>query len=802
MSTQTRYPWYCHEGLAALVRLNPHQHAIRCFCPPNFFGDRCQYQNQRVAITLKLDPVNRQGVRSFLVTLISNDHSDQDDIHSFHQFNYVVETTCGKTFKFFLLYSTRPKNISKNYFIKIDVYDQSTLTHLASWRYPIPFIFLPVNPMVMVLQVPAKPVSSTSSRCRLKCEHGRCMQYLNNDEFYCQCEQGWSGERCHQPMQCDDCGRGSICVGSFENRSICMCPINRFGRRCLLAYTCTEDFQCQNGGQCVIVDPSRSAEGYGCLCPIEYHGIVCHIEKSILQLSFENIDVTQNLLIHSFETASSDSLQIESASLQVHSQKLRMFEKSVILYFEGILQIVFIQFGMKYYLAVLGDTQEVMNISTTITAKQECPHFNRLAVSTLRSAPEIRRVKYYHHICRSHSDIMCFVDDNYFCLCTNERHANCLRMNQNFRCPQDVHCLNGAQCLQAHPVCPSMTFCVCTDCFFGDRCQFYAKGIGLTLDDLLRYELRPITNLSKQKLSVKICATVAVTILVVGLINSILALMTFHRSEARQVGVGVYLLASSITSLMTVTMFNVKVWFLILTHVYAPISRSMLHAGCVGIEPILKACIYTDSWLNACVAIERAISIWKGTTFNRQRSKVLAQWIILILPVLISISLMHEFLHRDLYDDEEEERIWCIMRYSFAINTYSTFILSFHTMTPFVANLASAILIVVQSARRKAHVQRVKGFWQHLQEQMKEHQHLLVSPVILNILSFPRVAISFISDCVKANRSPWLYLTGYFISLLPSVVIFFIFVLPSKLYKEQFNKSSRFFKEIFIVNRD
>ncbi|CAF4997240.1 unnamed protein product, partial [Rotaria socialis] len=31
---------------------------------------------------------------------------------------------------------------------------------------------------------------------------------------------------------------------------------------------------------------------------------------------------------------------------------------------------------------------------------------------------------------------------------------------------------------------------VCTDCFFGHQCQFYAKGLGLTLDEILGYEIK------------------------------------------------------------------------------------------------------------------------------------------------------------------------------------------------------------------------------------------------------------------------------------------------------------------------
>ena len=117
------HPWFCHDGLSALVRLAPHHYATRCFCPPNLYGDRCQYQNERVIITLKHYPASRQGIQSFFVGLLSEDDQGRQQLHSYLQFSYVFEVSCGKTFKFFLLYPTRPKNISLRYLIRIDAYD-------------------------------------------------------------------------------------------------------------------------------------------------------------------------------------------------------------------------------------------------------------------------------------------------------------------------------------------------------------------------------------------------------------------------------------------------------------------------------------------------------------------------------------------------------------------------------------------------------------------------------------------------------------------------------------------------------
>ncbi|CAF3971059.1 unnamed protein product, partial [Adineta steineri] len=99
---------------------------------------------------------------------------------------------------------------------------------------------------------------------------------------------------------------------------------------------------------------------------------------------------------------------------------------------------------------------------------------------------------------------------------------------------------------------------------------------------------------------------------IAGLINSILSFITFQHKDSQQVGCGMYLLTSSITSLLATTMLIIKFWFVIFTHINVSTSLSVLHGGCVSIEPILKLFLYLDGWLNACVAVERAVLIFKG----------------------------------------------------------------------------------------------------------------------------------------------------------------------------------------------
>jgi hypothetical protein len=239
-------------------------------------------------------------------------------------------------------------------------------------------------------------------------------------------------------------------------------------------------------------------------------------------------------------------------------------------------------------------------------------------------------------------------------------------------------------------------------CIIGDQCNFHSKSIGLTLDDILHEELKVNTTLNHQSFSIKISATLSIIMFVGGSINSVFSFITFKAEAAQQVGCGMYLLASAITSFLTISMFVVKFWFVVLTQINISTSLSVLRGGCVSIEPILKLCLYYDTWLNACVAVERAMHVFKGIHFDKKKSKCIARWIIIILPICIMATLIHEPVHRKLFEyqpainrtvvnetyvnttneDTTERYVSCVTRYSRSVQDYNTVILFFHMVAP------------------------------------------------------------------------------------------------------------------------
>jgi len=289
--------------------------------------------------------------------------------------------------------------------------------------------------------------------------------------------------------------------------------------------------------------------------------------------------------------------------------------------------------------------------------------------------------------------------------------------------------------------------------------------------------------------------------LLAGIINAILSILTFKNKSSQEVGCGIYLLTSSIISLCIVILFTFKFWFLIYSYTDFFGQKIIIFSNCIIIEPLLKLLLYIDNWLNGCVAGERAFAVFKGISFDKKSSKQMAKWVIICVIIINILLLIPQMLYLHLFVDKKEERTWCVVLYSSLLHNYSSFIQFFHFFAPFLINLFSAIFIIIGTTRQRIIIETEHGFTNHFKSKLNQHKHLLISPIILVILSLPRLIISFTLNCKKSSEYFWLYLLGYFISFMPSVLIFIVFVLPSPTYTKEFKQVlSRIRRTVLLFN--
>ncbi|CAF3944130.1 unnamed protein product, partial [Adineta steineri] len=760
--TENRFPsidvtlaWYCHQGVLILFGIN--QTKV-CLCPPNYFGSQCQWQNQRVSLTLqfKMQSIAISTVVFELIIMLIDEKGIIAPNHE--QITYIPARDCDRKHNIYLLYPHRPKRSASNYSIRIDLFDKITLKYWSSWYVPIPFQFLPVNRISTQLNIIEE---REHEPCPLMCgKYGRCMQYINTKSlFFCQCDQGYSGSFCNITHQCQ-CSNGSLCLGS----SICVCPLHRLGTRCYLKRSICQSKTnpCQHNGLCLPIDDRIDLDSFFCICEAGYTGERCQHKSNLINIDIDNtIPIINSFLYIHYITAFETSKSHPRTTIL---KKIAFDQNSVTIHIPQEFNILFVQIpNGDYYLTILREKYiPTEDIHAQVSPKQRCPFVHDLLNDTFLHYEYMRRVKYYPLLCQQYSQLMCFYDEYYMCICDSDRFSNCFTFNFTIKhdCSGQDICNNNGQCFQNREVCPTTFLCMCEECYYGDRCQFTTKGYIFSLDPILGYHIKPNININRQPLIIKLSISIITLVLIFGLINGSLSLATFHLKKPREVGCGYYLFASSIISISMIIILTIKVSYLVISQILPITNRSSLFASCISIDVILKILLASSEWLNACVGIERTYSIIKGVKFDKNKSKIIAKRTIIAMISLTTLSYLHDPIHRQLaYDlDGDQTRIWCFSNYSSALTKYNSFITLFHFLFPFSINVTSALLLIIIAARLRVKVDKNQTFKQHFLLQLQQHKHILIAPSLLVLLSLPRLIISFTSRCMRSARQPWLHL--------------------------------------------
>ncbi|CAF0902813.1 unnamed protein product [Adineta steineri] len=770
---------YCNRGIVIFKGKSLEK---KCLCLPSYYGDRCQWQNQRVSLTLQIRPLGSYEKKISIYDIFIYLIDEQNEIiHNYEEINYIPSINCNTKYNRYLLYPDRPKNLNYTYSIHIDIYEKITSSYYGSWNLSIPFPFLPVNRISTQLRIPLEK-SEELTNCSIQCgNHGQCFKYINSTKEFCHCDQGYSGRYCNITYQ-HSCSFGSTAV----NSSICLCPLNKFGSKCYLQhkYCQPKNNPCSNHGLCIPMDDRIKKNDYICLCAEDYMGSQCEHRSNEIGITLK-INPIPTLVFGHFITAFSDKDHERTSSFK----KVPFDRDSISLFIKKQFHILFIEFSKNYYLAVLREQfTEGEYISTDIKPDNTCVNITKLLNSTLLGYSNLRRLKYYPLQCVENLKLKCFYDEKYMCVCDKNRYSNCFEFNHNtsYDCQGNNYCGKHGECFQDNITCPSMLVCKCDKCYYGSTCELNTIGFSTSLDVIFGYHIKPFISFTKQSTAVKITASITILMLIFSIINGVLSILTFKSESLLKVGCGIYLLTNSIISILTITIFTIKYFQLIIFQMKSITNTSFIHFSCILTDVLLKIFLSFGDWLYTAVAIERALSAIQGVHFNKSKSIYIAKYVIPIIFLLISISYIHDPISRRLFHDDDEQRTWCILEYSSNLKKYDKFINVFHVLTPFIINILSAICVTIQVFRIRVKTKKKSAYKKILYAQIQQNKHLLISPCILILLSIPRLIISFLSGCMESVRNPWLYLTGYYVSFIPPLLIIILFILPSKTYKQEF----------------
>jgi hypothetical protein len=248
--------------------------------------------------------------------------------------------------------------------------------------------------------------------------------------------------------------------------------LRKYGPRCRLSSIC-ENETCKNGGLCIPDDQRVSRNSFVCLCSPEFSGTACELRASEIHISFHNMEIPRSLRVHFI------TVQTKADPMRTTISTKIPFDRDIaIVRLSLSFHIIIVQILNEYFLAYINANYTYSLLFTIqIESESQCLHIQQLFDNkNIVKYSLLRRVKYYHLLCKNQSKLKCFHDnEEYMCLCNEEGYANCfpLDFNTTYTCKRLGDCQNGAECLS----CPQSIFCVFTDCFMEVNVNLMQKDL-------------------------------------------------------------------------------------------------------------------------------------------------------------------------------------------------------------------------------------------------------------------------------------------------------------------------------------
>ncbi|CAF1210266.1 unnamed protein product [Adineta ricciae] len=615
--------WYCNRGLIIKKRFNE---TFQCFCPPSYYGLRCEYQSERIIITIQMDiPIslkrnqNQQTSLRLIACLMLNE--------TCLYYEHILQARSMKHNIYLTYPRPPPKSSNVNWSIRFDIYyvNQYNVDYKASWLYYIQYSFLPFNRLVLYLILNYPKSCNT-----LNCIHGYCLRYLNYPyHTFCHCHQHWSGPQCDTNMICP-CFQGGKCL-SQASKPFCICPLGRFGANCQGWFNPCKTIQCLNGGTCIPFD-ERADITYQCICPDGYSGSYCENIQNEILIQFSSSFLSNYylksfaILIHILRLSDSPLLDILSIEDRffVNSSS---FDQSLKIFYEKqnpdslfvIIQMYSEHNQMDFYIGVIRKKPNE-NITTIVYPEDQLFYADQLFENkTIEKYSWMKKVKYYNHICSLKRNLKYFIDENYLCFCDAYRHVYCtIFLRDSSQCSIN-YCQNNGQCI-SNNINGYWDFrCICQSCTFGSLCQLITTEFTLSLDIMLGRDIRENTPIKHQPFLIKITFIVLILMFIFGLIFNTLSFITLKQEKVRQIGCGIYLYYLPFIGQFGLLILLGRFIYLLITQIYPIKYRTTTYWSCVSLEYFLNFCPILFDWLITFISLERLVNIIQGISFNKQK---------------------------------------------------------------------------------------------------------------------------------------------------------------------------------------
>ena len=727
ITTLSSSPFRCNRGLAVLLTNNSLK--TRCFCPPHYFGEKCEFHPDRLSVLLQLDlsesiGIDQRILLKLVVLFLFNDDQvlmlDQFHLHPFVEFNSILNNNQKKKNKFLshfvyprswtFLQQRRQRFFNRSslllespFSIRIELY-QSPINErpslIALWKYPLPFSHLPVSRLAKVLRFSPSLNPCSTQPCRT---NQQCQQLMNNkSQFICLCKTNFTGLNCsEEDSKCLEgfCSHGSLCqpnsrslLQGDSSSPFCLCSFNHYGRRCSFEYDSCLSSPCLHGGECF---PDVQPDRIICLCQKQYYGSRCQSKRSSIHFSLSTDHPHQGVVLQvlQIDLSSLEFLLLQQQVFLQLPQQMEYYHQDQSLLTGIVLAKVYssseVSFADLYLLSVY---QKIFSIDgqTNLSSINRCEHQRTFSSSSEDSSP-IR----YHHICINNPTRLCFRDDVYLCICT-ENHSRVECFNYDDQLDQCEMCRSNGRCLQGNPTRSNQFLCLCPQCHSGRYCQFNTKSFSFTLDQLFSPDL---LSHQRQTTTISLLIFFSLFTFLLAIPNNLFSLITLRRRSCLRHGVGHYLLWMSVINQFSLICLLARLLHLTLNITGTSSSSTTNNLLCKSLNYLLSSSTRMVYWLTSLISIERLYSTLSLRGQWLKQPRIARRLILLIFFTVFITDLYELFFYKSFstQTDEETQGSMCVLDISskdrFLWLTFHLLFLILHSLLPFLINLFSTITI-------------------------------------------------------------------------------------------------------------
>lgn len=332
--------------------------------------------------------------------------------------------------------------------------------------------------------------------------------------------------------------------------------------------------------------------------------------------------------------------------------------------------------------------------------------------------------------------------------------------------------MNGAHCG------PDET-CLCTSaCFVGNYCEIDINAAHLPLTGAVMKDL-PTTR--------DVYIVIFLIFGLLGLVNNILALMTFIRERIRITSIGVYLLFFSI--------FSILLMITILTYIIkiARYDNEIYHLVACHVIPFLSVVMSDGGFLlTAAIAFERVLI--ECLNFHVNGSRMRGLIISFIILCYVIGSNIDEIFSRRMVNDATGTKICKYHFDDYPIWRRFDVVFSYtHAIIPFTFHVLCSICVFTSIARRKIFVHSTRHrFCRVWLEQLYEHRDFFIPPVCIIICMVPHNILGHLLHfCLPYSDKVKLRLHIFMVLLVftPQLFSFFLYVYPNDIYWKEFQQT-------------